>query len=256
SAQLNPHIDFPTTPFVVNQELRAWETPVIEGRTLSRIAGISSFGAGGSNAHLIVEEYQAAEPAAAPQPPVATNVVIALSARTAEQLRQKAHELLEFVRPRLNAIDLVAMAYTLQVGREAMEERLGFVASSVRQLAEKLEAYVAGEEGSEDVYRGQASRNKEALSLFSADADLRQTIDRWIANKKLSKLLELWVKGLEVDWGKLYGEVKPRRVSLPTYPFAKERYWVDTAPSAAIDGRVAASAAPAALHPLLHINTS
>ena len=253
STELNPHIDFHTTPFVVNQSLRPWEPPVMEGRRLPRIAGISSFGAGGSNAHLIVEEYQGAEPG--PQP-AATNVVLALSARTAEQLRQKARDLLEFVRARLNAIDLVGMTYTLQVGREAMEERLGFVASSVEQLAEKLEAYVAGEEGLEDVYRGQASRNKEALSLFSTDADLQQTINKWIANKRLSKLLELWVKGLEVDWGKLYGEVKPRRVSLPTYPFAKDRYWVNTAPSAAMNGRVAANGRCAALHPLLHSNTS
>jgi polyketide synthase PksL len=253
SARLNPHIDFAKTPFVVNQELREWEAPVIDGRRVSRIAGISSFGAGGSNAHLIVEEYQAAEPSAAPQSPAFADVVILLSARTAERLRQKAHDLLEFVRPRLNGIDLVGMAYTLQVGREAMEERLGFVASSVEELAEKLEAYVAGEEDIEGAYQGQASRTREALSLFNADADLQHTIDKWIANKKLSKLLELWVKGLEVDWSKLYGEVKPQRVSLPTYPFVKERYWIDTAAG----GRVAVrDAATAVLHPLLHSNTS
>jgi acyl transferase domain-containing protein len=253
SRQLNPHIDFAKTPFVVNQELRPWEQPVIDGQTLPRVAGISSFGAGGSNAHLIVEEYQAAAPAPALQPPAATSAVIVLSARTAEQLRQKARDLLDYVRPRQTAIDLVGMAYTLQVGREAMEERLGFVASSVGQLAETLQAYVAGERDIDDAYQGRMKRNNDALSLFSADADLQHTIDRWIANRRFSKLLELWVKGLDVDWGKLYGEVKPRRLSLPTYPFAKERYWVDTAGT----GQVAAQgAATAVLHPLLHSNTS
>ncbi len=29
-----------------------------------------------------------------------------------------------------------------------------------------------------------------------------------------------------MDWNKLYGETKPKRISLPTYPFARERYWV------------------------------
>ena len=158
SAQLNPHIDFPTTPFIVNQELRAWEAPVIDGRTLPRIAGISSFGAGGSNAHLIVEEYQAAEPAAGPQSLAFANIVILLSARTAEQLRQKARDLLDFVLPRLNTIDLVAMAYTLQVGREAMEERLGFVAHSVRATGGKA-ASLCGWRGRP---RGRVSRTGEA----------------------------------------------------------------------------------------------
>ncbi|PYS19621.1 MAG: polyketide synthase of type I, partial [Acidobacteria bacterium] len=151
SAQLNPHIDFARSPFVVNQSLRTWEQPVIDGRTLPRIAGISSFGAGGSNAHMIVEEYQAP----APQPIAVSTVVILLSARTVEQLQQKARDLLDFVRPRLNTIDLVAMAYTLQVGREAMEERLAFMVNSAEQLAEKLQAYVAGEQGIEDAYQGQ-----------------------------------------------------------------------------------------------------
>ncbi len=57
---------------------------------------------------------------------------------------KKCVDLLDFVRPRLSTIDLAAMAYTLQVGREAMEERLGLVVSSVEQLVRKLEAYVAG----------------------------------------------------------------------------------------------------------------
>ena len=60
SGQLNPHIDFPQSPFLVNQVLRPWEQPDRNGRKLPRIAGISSFGAGGSNAHMIVEEYEAA----------------------------------------------------------------------------------------------------------------------------------------------------------------------------------------------------
>jgi polyketide synthase PksL len=249
SAQLNPHIDFDKSPFVVNQELRPWEKPVIDGKKMPRVAGISSFGAGGSNAHLIVEEYQLAM-----QEPVScSNVVVLLSARTAEQLKQKARELLEFVRVRMSAIDLAAMGYTLQLGREAMDERLGLVVSSVENLAEKLEAYVAGEQDIEDAYQGQVKRNQEELSLFSTDADLQQTIGKWIENRKLSKLLELWCKGVEVDWSKLYGEIRPQRVSLPTYPFARERYWIDITGGTKIGAN---GAATAVLHPLLHSNTS
>ncbi|MGC2742916.1 MAG: polyketide synthase, partial [Candidatus Angelobacter sp.] len=96
SERLNEHIDFGQTAFVVNQELRRWERPEIEGRRVPRIAGISSFGAGGSNAHMIVEEYEAGVPVKPEVVPGA--VVILLSARTREQLKEKARELLEFVR--------------------------------------------------------------------------------------------------------------------------------------------------------------
>ena len=65
------------------------------------------------------------------------------------------------------------------------------------------------------------------LSLFHSDGDLKQTVEQWVVKRKYSKLLEMWVKGLEVDWSKLYGESKPERMSLPTYPFARERYWMD-----------------------------
>jgi len=45
----------------------------------------------------------------------------------------------------------------------------------------------------------------------------------------LSKLAQLWVSGVEIDWQLLYGNPKPQRISLPTYPFAKERYWISMA---------------------------
>ena len=121
---------------------------------------------------------------------------------------------------------------------------------------EKLEEYVAGKQGIEDVYQGQVKGNKEFLSLFSNDADLQQAVERWISNRKVAKLLELWVKGLEVDWSKLYGESRPQRMRLPAYPFARERYWIETAAvgkQAAVNG---AATATAVLHPLLHSNTS
>ena len=250
SATLNPHIDFPSTPFVVNQALRPWDPPVIDGRTLPRIAGISSFGAGGSNAHLIVEE----DLSAVPQSAAVSNAVVPLSARTPEQLRQKVSDLLAFLRPRLHTIDLGAMAYTLQIGREPMEERLAFVVNSADELAGKLESWLAEDPAIEDVYQGQVKRNGDALSVFSADADLQQTVDKWFANGKVSRLLDLWVRGFELDWNKLHGESRPRRISLPAYPFARERHWIDIGAGTQIVS--APAAAPTVLHPLLHSNTS
>jgi polyketide synthase PksN len=263
SKKLNPNIDFQKTPFIVNQTLTAWEQPVIDGIQQPRLAGVSSFGAGGANAHIIVEEY--VSPAAISQPVVlggsASGVIIPLSARTPEQLRQKALDLLDFLRqPKVKEhgkvvepIDLIAMAYTLQTGREAMDLRLGFLVSSVEELIEKLQAYVNGEENIEDVYQGQTDQDKDTLSLFNADADFEQTVEKWIVQRKLSKLVDLWAKGLNLDWRKFYGDQKPGRISLPTYPFAKDRYWVDIK----VNGQSSfTERTTSVLHPLLHSNTS
>ncbi len=245
SEVLNPHIDFSQSPFVVNQRLRSWERPVVEGRESRRIAGISSFGAGGSNAHLIVEEYP--EPASMAKPNSVLAIVI--SARTAAQLQEKARELLRFVSER--PVDLVRLAYTLQVGREGMEERVGLVVSTVAELEQKLTGYVNGATDLEEVYAGQVRKNKEGLWLFNTDADLQQTMEKWLEAGKLTRLLELWVQGVEIDWAKLYKEARPRRMSLPAYPFARERYWIEVAAR-----QDATTSGPSHLHPLLHRNTS
>jgi acyl transferase domain-containing protein/acyl carrier protein len=229
SARLNPHIDFANSPFVVNQSLRAWEPPMSDGRPLPRMAGLSSFGAGGSNAHVVIEEYIPSAQRAQPATPA--QVIVPLSARTTEQLKQRVRDLLDYVvspdrKPA--ELELAALAYTLQVGREAMDERLGFVVDNVDQLREKLSAYLKGDEDIDGAAHGQVKDHRDTLSVLNEDPDFLVTIDRWIGRGNLAKLLELWAKGLDFDWHKLHGERQPRRLSLPSYPFAREKYWIET----------------------------
>jgi acyl transferase domain-containing protein/cation diffusion facilitator CzcD-associated flavoprotein CzcO/acyl carrier protein/SAM-dependent methyltransferase len=272
SKATNPEIDFKQTPFKLQQDLETWQRPSrsINGvdQEIPLMAGISSFGAGGANAHVIVEEYQ--QPIKLEQPKEQNiEVVIPLSARTAEQLKQKAHALLGFIKAfsvsqqqqtlsteeqastPFKTIDLESIAYTLQIGREAMDERLGFIVSSVEQLAGKLQAFIGDEQNIKGFYQGQVKSNKESIFTISHDDDMKEAIDRWIVRKKFSKLLDLWAKGLNLDWNKFYGGNQPQRISLPTYPFARQRYWIDTKAEV-----VATAASPVQLHPLLHSNTS
>ncbi|PEP90921.1 hypothetical protein CN582_28290 [Bacillus wiedmannii] len=89
-----------------------------------------------------------------------------------------------------------------------------------------MKGYVEGQYDIEGLYRGQVKGNKETFSVFVADEELQEAIEKWIQRRKYSKLTKLWVKGLTIDWNKIYSDVKPQRISLPTYPFAKQRYWV------------------------------
>jgi len=218
----NSRFDFANSPFYISRETHPWD--VAPGSL--RRAAVSSFGFSGTNAHLVVEEYPA--PAGQEAPPAPDPMVIVpLSARTAEQLRQRSRDLLEFIRTAQPPVDLASLAYTLQVGRDAMEQRLGFVVSSVERLAEALAAYVSGEKNIEDVRQGRVEPGSDGMSVIGRDDDMQEAIDKWIARRKLPKLLDLWIRGLQLDWGKLYSDVKPRRIPLPTYPFAREHYWID-----------------------------
>ncbi|MFS8211413.1 SDR family NAD(P)-dependent oxidoreductase [Paenibacillus sp. S29] len=228
--ELNPNIHFGQTPFVVQQELGEWRRPVVEidgeTREYPRIAGISSFGAGGSNAHVIIEEYIAEEKV--PMSVTAQKpAIIVLSAKNEERLKKQAERMLAVMREgQLSESSLADVAYTLQVGREAMEERLAVIAGSMQELVDKLEGFLEGRDGIPELYRGQVKRNKEALTALVEDEDMERMIAAWIGKRKYSKVVDLWVKGLAMDWNLLYGDAKPRRISLPAYPFARERYWI------------------------------
>jgi acyl transferase domain-containing protein len=245
--RLNEHIDLTGSPFYVSRELSAWEVEPGERRH----AAVSSFGFGGTNAHVVVSEYVDARPSVAVPGPV----LVVLSARTAERLREKARELSRFVRDRGEGVDLGSLAYTLQVGREAMEERLALVVEDATTLATQLQAFADGENIPLQVHSGNFKRLQESRLRSGVDAEiLAALVQRWIEERNLDKLGENWCAGAIVEWGRLYSAGTPRRVGLPVYPFVRERYWLDPADSEIpqdID-RPRGSA----LHPMLHMNVS
>jgi amino acid adenylation domain-containing protein len=59
----------------------------------------------------------------------------------------------------------------------------------------------------------------------------------------LESLGKLWLAGVEIDWPRVYAAERRRRVSLPSYPFERQRYWIDRNESA---GRAAPAAPPSA----------
>jgi polyketide synthase PksN len=252
SQRLNPNIDFANSAFVVQQELGEWRRPVVEidgqAKEYPRRAGVSSFGAGGANAHVVLEEYVA--PPRRQVPVTSANpALIVLSAKNEERLKARVQQLLDWMDQReLTPSELADIAYTLQVGRDAMEVRVAVVADTVEVLKAKLCAYLQGDSHIDELFRGEVKRNKDTMVLFAEDDDMTKAVDAWLAKGRYAKVLGLWVKGLTVDWRKLYGQHRPQRISLPTYPFAKERYWVPPVSGReAIAGQSAPHASPASL---------
>ena len=181
-------------------------------------------------------------------------MLFVLSAKNSERLKEYAEKLLVFIQQHKedknrenSTLHLEEIAYTLQVGREPMEESLGIVASSLEEVEEELTKYLVGE-NSEKLHPGQVKKNKEMISDFETDPELQNTIESWMEQKKYDKLLEFWTKGLNINWSKIYGEQKPRKITLPTYPFAKERYWIEETVTTSFNAKALKQSL---LHPLV-----
>ena len=109
----NPQIDFTTSPFRVAQKRMPWPRTDIP-----RLAGVSSFGVGGTNAHVVLEEAPAREPL----PATTEAQLLLLSARSGAALDQAEQRLRHWLaaHPAVNVADV---AWTLQVGRKAFPHR-------------------------------------------------------------------------------------------------------------------------------------
>jgi len=165
--------------------------------------------------------------------------LIVLSAKDEERLKAYAEKMLKFLTasppksiiPQTSTI-LANIAYTLQVGREAMEERLAIVTGDMKELCHALDSFVKGNTPIKDLYRGNVSQKKDALKGRPAE----EVIKKAFTDGQLNQLSQLWVSGVEIDWKSFYQDSSsnfgntPRRISLPTYPFARERYWIASAP--------------------------
>ncbi len=130
----NPQIDFAASPFYVNTELRDWPR---NGQP--RRAGVSAFGMGGTNAHVILEEA----PEAAPAAPARPWHVLLLSGRTPAALERAAARLAEHLESHPE-LDLGDVAHTLAVGRKRFACRRALVCRDRAEAVEALRASVGG----------------------------------------------------------------------------------------------------------------
>ena len=125
----NSKFDYQNSPFFVNTSLKNWSN---EGGLLR--AGVSSFGIGGTNVHIVLEEYN--ENLEFEENSDNNNIII-LSAKSQEALDKQTTNLREFVvnNPKINVSDL---AYTLQTGRHEFEFRRALVCADRKELIDNL----------------------------------------------------------------------------------------------------------------------
>jgi acyl transferase domain-containing protein len=149
---LNPHISLAGTPFVIPTANRSWPRT-----TRRRYAGLSSFGFGGTNAHVVMEE--APLPASAEEKSRGT-YILPLSARTSEGLRAKRQQWRQWLES--DSSNLNDVCYSAAVRRSHHPYRLAVTGKSKAQLIDRLKDATAIENGQEHkvvfVFAGQGGQ--------------------------------------------------------------------------------------------------
>ena len=144
----NPDIDLHDSPFFFDAKTAEWVTDE------PRRAGVSAFGVGGVNAHLVIEEAPGWSPADAGR----RGQVVCVSGRTEAAVRRVANELAEYLTAKPET-SLADAAFTLNMGRKAHNFRFAVNAASNAEVARKLAS------ASLDVPIGKAARRALAFQF-------------------------------------------------------------------------------------------
>ena len=185
----NPGIALEGSPFYLHTEPRQWTVPQ-DGR---RRAAITALGASGTNAHAVIEEA----PALPRRRTQAAPRLIALSARTAQALRERVADLARECGEQRD-LDLGDVSYTLLLGRAHFEHRWARVVDDPVELERALTAWLSGETVPVDDSTGTAGRPHVLAAEYLA--------------------------GRTPDFGELFRDGRYRRVPLPVYPFDRAQY--------------------------------
>jgi acyl transferase domain-containing protein len=174
----NPEIDFASSPFYVNTQLKEWEAAEFPRR-----AGVSAFGIGGTNAHVIVEEAPIFEASGKSRP----MTLLLLSAKSNSALDNMTKNLVEHLKQHPD-LDLADVAYTLNKERKAFNFRRMAICRDISDAVTLLESLNSEriltscqEPVNRDVvfmFSGQGSQYVNmGLELYKTEATFRREID-------------------------------------------------------------------------------
>ncbi|ATB34120.1 polyketide synthase [Melittangium boletus DSM 14713] len=155
----NPYIPWNELPVEIPTQLTPWAAG--QG---PRVAGVSSFGASGTNAHVVLEEAPEVERKA--EGKGRPLHVMSLSARNAESLRELASRYVKYLEAHPEA-KLEEVCFTANAGRAHFAHRAAVVAESVQQLREQVEALAKGEAPEQGAVSREAGRVQEVVFLFT-----------------------------------------------------------------------------------------
>ncbi|MEH2155515.1 SDR family NAD(P)-dependent oxidoreductase [Nostoc sp.] len=152
----NPHINWDNLPLDVVTQTRPWT--VSNGKI--KAAGVSSFGASGTNAHVILSEPPQIQSSVTNTFPV----LLTLSAKDGERLRLLTANFVDYINQKSD-VNLTDIAFSLNTGRFHHKQRLSLLASNSSSFREQLQAFASGNSGETNIIHGEVQANPKIAFL-------------------------------------------------------------------------------------------
>ncbi|MFN9558247.1 MAG: type I polyketide synthase, partial [Dolichospermum sp.] len=208
--QIPPNLHFqepnPAIPFA-KLGLKVQETLEILPEEISPIrAGVSAFGLGGTNAHVILESVPSQEKAESNLFPLQIFTLTAKSPTALQALAQRYQAFLED-KPEASLADI---CFTANTRRSQFKHRLAMITESKEQLKDQLNIYIH-KQLSPSIFSGQITRRKPApiCFIFSGSGDKIKPLIKlfYKSQPALDSLLEPWELILDSHVGKSFLEL-------------------------------------------------
>lgn len=216
----NPHIAFDKHRFRVPQQLEDWPHYAEQ-----RIAGVSGFGFGGTNAHIVMREVSAQEASASLN---ASNIkhnnkteLFTLSAKDSKAFALLLKNWCSFLAENLS-LDLSQLCYNVHIRRSHYPCRLAIIASTTEELYNLLcklnNSTIEDFESYGNIFIN-IKKTKRDLTHIS------KNIEALIAENNLSAVATLYVYHSPVDWKKIEKDRIYAHMDMPLYPWQHKDYW-------------------------------
>jgi acyl transferase domain-containing protein len=243
----NPTLRLDKTPFFVNNKSTEWTSRANK----PRLAGISSFGIGGTNAHVVIEQ----SPKIQKSNDESEWLILPFSAKSVRALLDYMDQVAGHIESNRDQ-SLADIAYTLQTGRRQFEYRVALllkannyksIAKIIRESASLINNEISVLKNTDISVKSSntslksvsseanSHKNNSPNTLPSA-TDAREILQR-ITEKSIDEATEsgakselclsaqTWLNGNLPDWD----SISPNRyhVAIPGHPLYKQRYWIE-----------------------------
>lgn len=224
--EADPELGLTKSSFYIQSENMDWKTINDQaGRPMPRRGEVHAYGYGGTNVHLILEEYEESPGMDEAEEMVAQSLIFPISAASGLALQQYIRKYEAYIKS-IDSSQIGRLAYSMQTAGDGLPERIAFVADSKEELVCLMQDYQTGKQSPNVKIKLGKDTQYFVNDVFSKDSAY-EIVQMLKERRNWNAIASLWVHGMDIDWKKLFGYRNWKKLNLPPYPFSGEVYPVN-----------------------------